>query len=453
MPDLHDIAIDLKQLTGGGLRLDQYLGLWCVESGQFRQLLDHVSTLDLAAHVAAHAGEPIAAVKTSKQGGGGKTIGIVSMEGILTKYGSSLSTAGSMIRTRKELRAMASDESIDAIVLRIDTPGGTVAGTADVAREVARARAKKPVWAYVEDLCASAGYWIGSQADRIVANQPTAYVGSIGTYYATYDLSGAAAQQGIKAILIKSGEFKGAGLEGTEITPEQIAEWQSLVDKLQIQFNAGVSTGRKMAIEAVEKLADGRVHLAADAQALGLIDAISPFDEMISELRTQLSSSNPKGPKNMSATLQELKAACPDAGNDFLIAQLEAGAETEAASQAYMKELVATAAAEKARADTAEVDRAEAVADARKASAKKPGSKVGNDTIGENSDAPAAADPIADPIAEFKGRVAVMVAAGTPKQRATSKVATDDPDLHAAYVDAYNAANNRRVEFNPDPRR
>ena len=194
---------------------------------------------------------------------------------------------------------------------------------------------------------ASAAYWIGSQADRIYANDATAMIGSIGTFVGLYDYSGRAEKEGIKAVVIKAGKFKGSGFEGTAITEEQQAHWQSLVDKTQAEFSAAVASGRRLGLARVNELADGRVHLAADAKTLGLIDGIQSYEQTLFDLRTAVR--NP-GSRNRqpgraaasavaaspivatreagqdAATFAELKAGLVGADADFLCRQLEARA-------------------------------------------------------------------------------------------------------------------------------
>lgn len=351
-----EILIDTRPAIRGNLDLSQYVGLWCTEESRFLQLLDSVGRLDLAAHIAAHADADVGLVAASKHsvgsGDNAYDLAVVDIEGSLTKRGSSLSGAGSMIRLRQEIRQLANDSSVGGIMLRIDSPGGTVAGTPDLAAAVADAAQKKPVHAYVEDLAASAAYWIASQAARITANSKTAAVGSIGTYMGLYDLSGAAAREGIKAVVIKTGKHKGAGFPGSEVTEEQKALWQELVDKTQAEFTAGVASGRKLTIAQVEALADGRVYMAGDAQTHGLIDGIGSFDSAMQTLvsaadehrskrrgKPMSETTEPTAPRP--ATLAEMKAACPGADATFLMDQIERSATVAAASKSWIETLAA----------------------------------------------------------------------------------------------------------------
>lgn len=168
-------------------------------------------------------------------------------------------------------------------MLRIDSPGGSVAGTSDLAEAVKQANAKKPVYAYAEDCCCSAAYWVASQGRRLLSNS-TAIVGSIGTFAVVWDSSGMYAEAGIKVHVVASAPLKGAGTDGQAITDEMLADWQREISEINDVFVAGVSKGRSMPIATARDLADGRVHVGANAEALGLIDGVASFDAALKEL-------------------------------------------------------------------------------------------------------------------------------------------------------------------------
>ena len=204
-------------------------------------------------------------------------------------------------------------------MLHIDSPGGTVAGTGDLAAAVARADMKKPVFAFIEDLGASAAFWVASQARKVFTNS-SAMIGSIGTFGVVHDMSVMAAREGVKVHVIKAGKFKGAGVPGTEVTADQLMEQQRVVDDLNEEFVRGVATGRKMSMEAVREIADGRVHVGKSAQKLGFSDGVKTFDQAFSLL---VSETKPKRRNSMSDNSFELlKAACVGADNDFLCDQM-----------------------------------------------------------------------------------------------------------------------------------
>jgi len=211
-------------------------------------------------------------------------LAIIPIEGQMVKGGSSFGGANS-VAIRRAVRAAARDKEVSAILLHIDSPGGTVAGTGELAADVASANMQKPVYAYADDEAASAAYWVASQARRIGAN-PSALIGSIGAFAILDDTSGQYEKDGIKAILVSTGPYK--GMDGMEITEEQIAYVRQIVEDQNELFLQAVQRGRGMAISDVRALADGRIHIAEKAKALGLIDEIGSLDEFVSGIRKEL---------------------------------------------------------------------------------------------------------------------------------------------------------------------
>jgi protease-4 len=368
---------------------------------------------------------------------------MISLTGKLMKQQASMGGGTSTVQARRDIRAAASDPDIGAILLRIDSPGGTAAGTKELADEIAAAKAKKPVWAYVEDMAASAAYWAASQASRIIANE-TALIGSIGTYGVVQDTSGMAAMEGVKVHVIRAGAFKGAGTPGTEITAEHLTEMQRTVDGLNEYFLAGVTAGRSMLTAArVRELADGRAYLAAEAKTLGLIDAIGSFDQALSELQSQVkprrepmqtslvetavdaalaievppAAPQPqlaKPPVAGPASYQELVAGCVGADPAFLCSQLAAGATLAQAQTAWMTE-------QNRRIVAAQ---------------QRPGVEaVGTKATGKSSPS---IDP--DAIANWNALIEAEQQTGKTLAQATRACVVQHPDAHLAYLAAFNAS-------------
>jgi signal peptide peptidase SppA len=213
-------------------------------------------------------------------------------------------------------RAVA-DPSVRAIALVIDSPGGEVGGIDALARTVADASRVKPTIAFGDDLLASAAYWIASQTSRIYAN-PVAQVGSIGTYGVVADWSGFFEKEGVKIHVVRAGQFKGAGVVGTQIEKEQLAEFQRTVDSVNAEFLRAVARGRRLPMARVKELADGRVHIAADALKLGLIDEVADLDNVLVRLKAGTAGQSllSMGPR---ASIGELREAVPAADVSFLI--------------------------------------------------------------------------------------------------------------------------------------
>lgn len=176
------------------------------------------------------------------------------------------------------LRSAMSRGDVDAIVLRVNSPGGSVDGVPELADAVAAASQIVPVFAYADGLMASAAYYIAAGATAIYASR-SAEVGSIGVYIALLDQSAAYAQQGYKRDIIKSSDtpMKAAGYPGTSLTPEQRAVWQSQVDFLYGEFSGFVRAHRSVQDIAL----DGRTFLAPFAAEAGLVDSVASLQDAI----------------------------------------------------------------------------------------------------------------------------------------------------------------------------
>jgi signal peptide peptidase SppA len=211
------------------------------------------------------------------------TVCIIPINGPLSKSPAWWSDGMSTVAIQRSLRAAVANPAVTSILLHVDSPGGTAAGTAELADDVAAAAKQKPVWAYCNDLCASAAYWVASQATRVFANR-TAIVGSIGTYSVVIDGSKMAEKAGLVVHVVRAGQHKGSGVFGTAISAAELEERQKLVNALNSHFLAGVASGRKMKPSRVTELADGRAHISSDAVKLGLIDGISTLDSVFSQM-------------------------------------------------------------------------------------------------------------------------------------------------------------------------
>ncbi len=265
-------------------RISDWFGLWAMESAAFAGHLAMMRSVDIAAHM--RNSKPLELVSALEKipARNGQSIGVIKIAGTMMKSQSSMGGGASTVQLRRDIRQAAADPEVSGILLAIDSPGGTVAGTDDLAVDVRAARDKKPVYAHIDDLGASAAYWVASQADKIYANSSTAMVGSIGTMTTIYDASEAAAKEGVKAILIKTGPLKGAGTPGTVITEEQRAYFQDLINQSQKSFDSAVKNGRKLSVKELADVRSGAVFGAETAQTRKLIDGIQPMGKTMAEL-------------------------------------------------------------------------------------------------------------------------------------------------------------------------
>lgn len=276
----------------------QLYGYWAIEEKRFDAMYRAAVSADLKTLT-----QSDTTVEVQRHG----RLAILDIDGPITKHPHSFQdliggTAAS--RVEKALKAVVEDDSFDGIVLRIDSPGGTVAGSHILAQAVAKANKKKPVYAYISDLGASAAYHVAAMTRGIRTNT-AGIVGSIGTMMVVHDTSEAYAQSGVVVHKIVSGAAKGVGVDGTKISTEDLAIMQREVDSLAAVFKSDVAKGRGRSIEQVESVADGRVFVGQEAVAAGLVDAVSDEEDALEAFSLEI--------KKMNDPVGAFAAANPDA--------------------------------------------------------------------------------------------------------------------------------------------
>ena len=188
-------------------------------------------------------------------------------------------------RFEAALAQALANPDVGAIVLDVDSPGGTYAGTPEAANAVRLAAAAKPVTAVVDSLAASAAYWIASQAGQIVVT-PSADVGSIGVLAVHHDFSAALEADGIKTTIVRSTPYKAEGNPFEPLSAEALGAWQADVDRAHGEFIRTVAEGRKVSQQRVrEDFGQGRTVGAQRAVQLGMADRIGTLAEVIGGLR------------------------------------------------------------------------------------------------------------------------------------------------------------------------
>ena len=179
----------------------------------------------------------------------------------------------------KQIREAAADDSVKALVLRIDSGGGSATAAEEVGRELKRLKEKtqKPIVATMGNTGASAAYWIAACAsDKVYANATT-LTGSIGVYMPYMNTEELFKKIGITSNKIKSGPYKDIMSSDRPMTPEEQAILQNIVNEIYEQFVTTVAVGRKMEESKVKSLADGRVYTGLQAKNLGLVDEIGDY--------------------------------------------------------------------------------------------------------------------------------------------------------------------------------
>lgn len=190
----------------------------------------------------------------------------------------------STLAVKAAVDAAASDKSVKAILMIFDSPGGGIDGLAELADSVRAARAVKPVIGQVFGMAASAAFWIAAQSTELFMQRMDT-VGSIGVRMELFDFSEAFKEQGVKAIPIDTGKFKSAGMMGTEVTEEQIADFQRMVDEHFTDFLKSVAKGRNMTVAQVRKAAEGQLFFAEQAIDLGLVDKVQTLEKTAAQVQ------------------------------------------------------------------------------------------------------------------------------------------------------------------------
>jgi protease-4 len=184
----------------------------------------------------------------------------------------------------EDLRCAREDDSVKAIILRVDSPGGSAVASEIIRREVQRARESKPVVVSMSDVAASGGYWISMSADRIVA-EPTTVTGSIGVVFGKVNIAGLYALLGLTTDHYATSENATLMWEQQNFTPAQRELVLRMMQDTYQSFTRGVAEGRKLRPEQVEKIAKGRVWSGAQAKDHGLVDEFGGFDRALAAAR------------------------------------------------------------------------------------------------------------------------------------------------------------------------
>jgi protease-4 len=191
-----------------------------------------------------------------------------------------------LVRVREELLKAGRDPKVRAVVVRINSPGGTVTASDIIFRELAEFRrtSRIPVVATLMDVAASGGYYVALAADTIVAH-PTTVTGSIGVIMISLNAEGLMQKVGLSTATIKSGERKDMGSPFRQLTPEERAIFQSVIDDLHRQFVAKVVERRTIPATTATALADGRIYTAEQALSHKLVDRVGYMPDALEVAR------------------------------------------------------------------------------------------------------------------------------------------------------------------------
>ncbi len=199
---------------------------------------------------------------------GKDSIGVIDIDGVILDAD----------KVDSQLRKFGDDDSVKAIILHINSPGGGAAASQEIYHEVLRVRQEKhkKVVASVESVGASGAYYIASACDKIYANDASV-VGSIGVIMEWTNYGDLMRWAKLKSVVIHAGELKDAGDPTHDMTPQEAAYFQSLVDNMYGQFVQDVATGRHTTADRIKPLATGQVWTGQQSLPLGLIDKIGGY--------------------------------------------------------------------------------------------------------------------------------------------------------------------------------
>ena len=217
-------------------------------------------------------------------GDGGSKIAVVHATGLIVSGESQTTPGGGFVMggdsVASDIRNARNDASIRAIVLRIDSGGGSVVGSEVIRREVELAQGQKPVVVSMSDVAASGGYWIATPAAKIIADANT-ITGSIGVLTGKLNLSGLYNLLGVSSDYVATSDNATLFSDQQNFTPAQEAYIKKSLDDTYAQFTQGVARGRHMSVEAVDKIAKGREWSGTQGKDLGLVDELGGFDRAI----------------------------------------------------------------------------------------------------------------------------------------------------------------------------
>lgn len=212
----------------------------------------------------------------------GDTVAVLHVDGVIAGTGSSIDGVISPEEFLSYLDQAASDPNVKAVLLRVDSPGGTVAASQEIAIEVARLSEIKPVVVSVGDVGASGAYMVASQCDKIWANRTSA-IGSIGVITEIPNVEGLLDKLGVEFTVLTAGEYKDAGSPFRSLTATETAMIQTEVDVAYDEFVSMVAEGRGMDEAEVRELATGWAWSGVRARELGLVDELGTYNDALDD--------------------------------------------------------------------------------------------------------------------------------------------------------------------------
>lgn len=288
-------------------------------------------------------------------------VAVIPVDGVISKRMNLLSQVSGGVSAellKRDFAQAMNDPTVKGIILAVDSPGGTVSGTAEVSQFIHEARGSKPIYTWSDGMMASGGYWIGSAADKVYISSGTVMVGSVGVLFKHVDISKEEELAGRKTTEITSGRYKRIAGQYEPLSAEGRADMQEKSDIIYSEFVNAVADHRGVsADEVINRMADGRVFVGRQAIEAGLVDGVSTLEALIADINQQQApagvarAANQKG-KIM--TLEQLRAEHPD-----LVAAIVAEATEGMVATADLQQQLATAQAAGAAGELARIQAVE----------------------------------------------------------------------------------------------
>lgn len=266
-----------------GRRILKWIGMTLLLLILAGSVLLNLALLALVGGPAVSGSDAMRLKEVTVEGEGTQKAALIPIKGVIGRgYGESLlpgrGTVGAVLA---QLRRAAVDNEVKAVILEIDSPGGSVGDSDLIYHEVQEVRKKgKPAVSYFQDVATSGAYYIAVASDRIIA-QPTTITGNIGVIVHGINVEGLFQKIGVREVAIKKGRLKDILSPTRTMTPEEEQLLQGIADAVWYRFASLVASNRKLSREQMATIADGRIYLAPDALKAGLVDGIGYRDDAL----------------------------------------------------------------------------------------------------------------------------------------------------------------------------
>lgn len=383
-------------------------------------------------------------------------VAIIDVRDVLSKgltFFSYLFGGTSMRQIGESFDMAMEDPQVHAIILAIDSPGGTVDGTEELSGKIMAARGDKPIYAWADGMMASGAYWIGAAADQIFISGETATIGSIGVVATHVDYSESDRKMGEHWTEITAGRYKRIASSHRPLSEEGRAYIQDQVDSLYSVFVQSVAAMRDRPVEEILAAADGQIFIGRKAIEAGLADGMSSLNDLVNQLKEDWtmnkSDFREKHPEIYQAVLEEGRLAGIAEGMEQgkaagILEGKSAGAAEERARIKAIEEMAVQGQEELVAKLKWDGSISQEAAAMKILAAEKARQAEMADALATSGPAPVPDPPDPGKLAEdtYEAAVERLIAEGKTMGQAIKQVAQDRPDLHKAYI----ARVNKRAE-------